>query len=87
VKAKKLKLIGLLLILAGSVGVGVTAVALNGIYTRETFDSASALAEAISGKLVPATVGILLALAGVILVLSGWWRERRGKQPDGLEGA
>jgi len=86
-KAKKLKLIGLLLILAGSVGVGVTAVALNGIYTRETFDLASALAEAISGKLVPATVGILLALAGVILVLSGWWRERRGKQPDGLEGA
>jgi len=86
-KAKKLKLIGLLLILAGLVGVGVTAVALNGIYTRETFDLASALAEAISGKLVPATVGILLALAGVILVLSGWWRERRGKQPDGLEGA
>ena len=86
-EAKKLKLIGLLLILAGLVGVGVTAVALNGIYTRETFDLASALAEAISGKLVPATVGILLALAGVILVLSGWWRERRGKQPDGLEGA
>jgi len=86
-EAKKLKLIGLLLILAGLVGVGVTAVALNGIYTRETFDLASALAEAISGKLVPATVGILLALAGVILVLSGWWRERQGKQPNGLEGA
>jgi len=86
-EAKKLKLIGLLLILAGLVGVGVTAVDLNGIYTRETFDSASALAEGISGKLVPATVGILLALAGVILVLSGWWRERQGKQPNGLEGA
>ena len=86
-KAKKLKLIGLLLILAGLVGVGVTAVALNGIYTRETFDSASALAEAISGKLVPATVGSLLALAGLILVLSGWWRGRQGKQPNGLQGA
>ncbi len=86
-KAKKLKLIGLLLILAGLVGVGVTAVALNGIYTRETFDSASALAEAISGKPVPATVGFLLALAGVILVMSGWWRGRQGKQPKGLQGA
>ena len=86
-EAKRLKLIGLLLILAGLVGVGITAVDINGIDTSETNNSAPALAEAISGTLVPATVGSLLALAGVILVLSGWWRGRQGKQPNGLQGA
>ena len=86
-KATRLKLIGLLLILAGLVGVGVTAVDIIGIYTHETIDSASALAGAISGTLVPATVGSLLALVGVVLVLIGWWRGRQGKQPNGLQGA
>ena len=86
-KSKRLKLIGLLLILAGLVGVGITAADMSAIYSAETGDSAPALAEAISGTMVPATVGVLLALVGVVLVLCGWWRGRRAKHSTGLQGA
>ena len=82
-----LKRAGWILILAGLVGVGITAVDINGIYTSETTDSAPALAEAISGTLVPATVGSLLALVGVVLVLRAWWRTRWTKQTTALQSA
>ncbi|MDG1301722.1 MAG: hypothetical protein P8R37_09065 [Opitutae bacterium] len=82
-----LKRAGWILIIAGLVGVGITAVDLNGIYTSETNDSAPALAEAISGTLAPATVGFLLVLVGVVLVLRAWWRTRRTKQTTAVQSA
>ena len=82
-----LVVVGWTLILAGLVGVGITAVDINGIYTGGTNDSAPALAEAISGTLAPATVGFLLVLVGVVLVLRAWWRTRRTKQTTAVQSA
>ncbi len=80
-----LKLVGWTLILAGLVGVGITAVDINDIYTSGANDSAPTLAAAISGTLAPATVGFLLVMVGVVLVLRAWWRNRRTKQTTAVQ--
>ena len=77
---KTLERTGWILILCGLIGVGFTAAAMMTIGPGEGIDSPPALAEAISGTLAPATIGHLLALAGLVMVLLGWWRGRAMKQ-------
>jgi len=86
-KVETLKRTGWILMLAGLIGAAITAADIYVINTTKTIGSSSALAEAISNTLVPATLGALLALAGLILVLSGWWRGRRTKHTTVLQAA
>ena len=86
-KVKTLKRTGWILILCGLIGVGFTAAAMMTIGPGEGIDSPPALAEAISGTLAPATIGALLAFAGLIIVLLGWWRGRPRKRKTTLHSA
>jgi len=76
VKPKNLKRTGLVLILAGLAGVGMTAAGMINSYKTEAISSAPTLAEAISDSMVPASIGAPLVLAGLILIVHGWWRGR-----------
>lgn len=87
IKVKTLKRTGWILILCGLVGVGITAAEMMTIRSGETIESPPVLAEAISGTLAPATIGALLALAGLIMVLLGWWRGRPRKQTTAFHSA
>ena len=78
-KVKTLNRIGSILILCGLVGVVITVAEMMTVRSGETIDSASALAEAISATLAPASIGALLVLVGMIMVLLGWWRGRPEK--------
>jgi hypothetical protein len=86
-KVKTLKRTGWILMLAGLIVAAITVADIYVINTTATIGSSPALAEAISNTLAPATIGSLLALAGLILVLSGWWRGRRTKQTTVLQAA
>jgi len=74
---------GWILMLCGLLGVGISAAEKMAIFSGETIESASALAEAISGTLIPATIGVLLAFVGLIMVMLGWWRVRPQNQKHG----
>ena len=71
---------GWILMLCGLLGVGITVAEMMAIYSGETIKSGSALAEAISGTLIPAIIGSLLTFVGLIMVLAGWWRVRPQNQ-------
>ena len=74
---------GWILMLCGLLGVGITAAEMMAIYSGETIKSASALAEAISGTLIPATIGSLLTFVVLIMVLVSWWHVRPQNQKHG----
>jgi len=69
-KVKTLKRTGWILIFAGLIGVSFTAAEIYVMNTTMTIDSSPALA--ISNTLATAAVGALVALTGLILLLSGW---------------
>jgi hypothetical protein len=71
-KVKTLKRTGWILIFAGLIGVSFTAAEIYVMNTTMTIDSSPALAQAISNTLATAAVGALVALTGLILLLSGW---------------
>jgi len=66
---KFLKCIGWFLIAAGLFGFGVTMV---DYISLEPQESATELAESISGTLGPATLGSLSVLIGLVLVVFSW---------------
>lgn len=66
---KFLKCIGWFLIAAGLFGFGVTMV---DYISLEPQESATELAESISGTLGPATLGSLSVLIGLVLVVFNW---------------
>ena len=70
--------------LAGLAGLGMTMAGMIEIYNGQTNGSAPALAEGISGSLIPASIGAPLFLAGLILVLLGWWRGLGAKRSTGV---
>ena len=74
---------GWILMLCGLLGGGITAAEIIAIYSAGTIKSASALAEAISGTLIPATIGSPLWSIGLIMVLLGWLRGRPQNQIQG----
>ena len=77
-KNRRLKRTGLILLLAGMVGVAMTAAGMIGAYKEQATVSAKTLAEDISNSLLPATIGCPLVLAGLALFLLGWWNSRPG---------
>lgn len=79
-KSTTLKRTGWILMLAGLVGVGITAVGMIATYKAETSYSATGLAEGINSSMLPASIGAPLVLAGLILALLGWWRGRGAKR-------
>jgi hypothetical protein len=85
-KSAHFKRTGLVLILGGIAGVGMTAVGMMKAYREQADISAPALAEGISSSLIPASIGAPLVLAGLILVLVGWWRGRRSRRSIELRG-
>jgi len=87
VKMKTFKRTGWILIVCGLVGNAVTAAEIMTIRSGEKINSASALAEAISSALVPAAIGVVLSLAGLIIVLLGWWHGRPMNQTTTLRSA
>ncbi len=86
-ETKTLKRTGWILILFGLVGLGITAAQMMTVMSADTIGSASFLSDSISGTLVPATIGALFALAGVIMVSFGWWRRRLRKQRVAFKSA
>jgi len=80
-KPKTLALSGLILILAGTAGAGISRIRLAATY--DALDgsptSPASVAEAVGGAIGPAAIGSLLALAGVIMLLLSlwnWWKLR-----------
>jgi len=78
-KTATLKRTGITLLLAGTAGLGITMTGMLRTYQTQAGDSATALAEGISGSLLPASIGSLLFLAGLIMVLLAWWYGRGTK--------
>ncbi len=75
---RRLQRSGLILLLAGMVGVAMTAAGMIGAYKEQATVSATTLAEDVSNSLLPATIGCPLVLAGLALFLLGWWNSRPG---------
>ena len=86
-KIKLLKRTGKILLLCALVGLGITATNMITIISDQTIDSVPAFTEAISGTLLPATIGSVLGLAGLIMVLVGWWRRRPQKHATAFQSA
>ncbi|MGI9243837.1 MAG: hypothetical protein ACR2RV_23775 [Verrucomicrobiales bacterium] len=78
-----LKCAGLVLMLAGMAGVGITAAEMLGVYKVQADSSASALAEGIGSTLLPATIGGPMFLAGLGAILAVWWRGRGSERAVG----
>lgn len=78
---------GWLLVVAGLAGGGITFAKMVAIYSGGGIASHPALAEAISATLIFATIGSLLVLAGIVMVLLGWWRKRRGSKRQRFQSA
>ena len=77
-KNKRLKRTGVILILAGMIGVVITIAGMIGAF-RKASSTGSTLspedyAKDIAGALLPVAIGSPLILAGLVLVLLGWWR-------------
>ena len=71
-----LKRTGLILILGGLAGAGITAAGIIEAYRSKAEDSAPALAEGIGDSLLPSSIGAVLLLVGLIMVIVAWCRER-----------
>ena len=70
---------GLFLIVAGLVGGGISALGMRNAFVEQGGKSSAALAEAISGTLMPGAVGQWLFWVGVIMVAYGWIRSIRSQ--------
>ena len=70
------KCVGWSLIVIGLLGVAVTAVNITMVDPSPGADSPTAVAKAISGELIPATMGVLMAFVGVLFLVRAWWRGR-----------
>ncbi len=82
--SRTLKRTGLILMLTGLAGTGITAIGMIETYRTQADHSASALADGISSSLLPASIGAPLLLAGLILVVVGWWRSHAAKPSNVL---
>ena len=71
---------GWFLILAGLVGAGISARGMRDVYVSQGGQASVGLAEEISGSLLPAGIGALVLLAGLIMVTAAWWRGRKAKR-------
>lgn len=76
---------GLFLIVAGIVGVGISALGIRNTFVEQGGQDPAVLAEGINGTLVPALVGALLLLVGVIMVVAVWWRGYRSKRLQSIQ--
>jgi len=74
------KLAGIILLLSGLAGAGMTAIHLGNFHAAGRGETAVAIAEGVRATLVPAMVGSLLALGGLISLLRGWWLGRKAKK-------
>ena len=86
-KNRQLKRTGLILILAGMIGVVITTAGMIGAYRKAAPGTGSTLSTAdyakdIAGGFLPAEIGFPLILIGLILLLLGWWRARSTKTPS-----
>jgi len=81
VKKRRILCVGVILLLAGVVGFLVSTAGMIGAF-RDVSEATSTedLAHGISGALIPAGIGGLLALLGVILVLLDFFYFRSSRQ-------
>ena len=70
---------GLFLIVAGLVGGGISALGIRNTFVEQGGKAPAALAEGISGTLLPGAVGQWLFWVGVIMVAYGWIRSIRSQ--------
>ncbi|MDF1851846.1 MAG: hypothetical protein P1U85_13490 [Verrucomicrobiales bacterium] len=74
------KLAGIILLLSGLAGAGITAIHLGNFHAEGRGETAVAIAEGVRATLVPAMVGSFFVVGGLISLLRGWWLGRKAKR-------